>query len=52
MAEYLKKAIELEGEYVKIPLEENKAFDLLDSNNTFYIKYLKEYYEIGFICAD
>ena len=44
---HLQKAIESEGESIDIPYEEfNKVKDLLNSNDTKFIKYKNEYYRI------
>lgn len=50
---YIKKAIELEGNYTQIPLvEKDKVEELLENNDTYFIKYQNEYYEIGIAYSD
>jgi hypothetical protein len=50
---YIKKAIELDGNYTQIPLgEKNKVEELLENYDTYFIKYQDEYYEIGIAYSD
>ena len=50
---YLKKAIELEGNLTEMPLGTIEEYDeLFESNNTNFIKFRTEYYEIRFACSD
>ncbi len=50
---HLKKAIGLGGNYTQIPLEElDRVEELLENNDTYFIKYRNKYYEIGIACSD
>ena len=50
---YIKKAIDSGGNYTQIPGEElDRVQELLENNDTDFIKYRNKYYEIGFAASD